>query len=328
MATKPPKEAKRLRRRLAVMLAVAVGAGVLMSAPAQAAPLTNVNWSVSNNQKSAASVTYTFSLTTATTGTIATIEMSVPAGTAGTPAVVANYGVGAGTVALASNTLTYTVTSPASVPSGTPILLEFSGLTNTSTPGNYTSSLTTKTSAPATIDGPTVSNSVSIAETNTAVTVVVAKSLTFTNDTAAFSFVMDPGLPALASKTRNVALTVQTNASNGYTLTAKDNAGGLVSGPDTIARFTANGQTGAATWGAAKNKFGYELAVTGATLPANMGGGKYAGYTSAGETIASRNNPTGDTADGIIVTNRVDIDYAQDTGTYTDTVIYTATPTY
>ncbi|MGH9013412.1 MAG: hypothetical protein ACRDZ1_05690 [Acidimicrobiia bacterium] len=318
----------RLGRKLALALVVVVGAGLLWAVPASAAALTNVQWSVSNNQQGATGVKYTFDFTTATTGTVATVDMSVPAGTGGTPSVTANYGIGAGTVALASNTLTYTVTSPASVSAGTPILIEISGLTNTSTLGSYQSNVTTKTSVPATIDGPTASNSVSIAGTNTAVEVVIAKSLTFTNDTASFRFLMDPGNAALSTASKAVALSVLTNATGGYTLTAKDNAAGLLSGTDTIARFTSNGQTGANLFDTEVNVFGYELAVTGATLPASMGSSKYAGYTSAGETIASRTGPTGATADTVTVTNKVKIDYGQDAGTYTDTVVYTATPTY
>jgi hypothetical protein len=319
----------RLGRKLALALVVVVGAGLVMAVPASAAALTNVQWSVSNNQKGATGVKYTYQFTTATSGTIATVDMSVPAGTAGTPSVTANYGIGAGSVALASNTLTYTVTSPASVSAGIPILIEISGLTNTSTVGSYTSNVTTRTggATPTVIDGPTASNSVSIADTNTAVTVVIAKSLAFTNDTPSFTWLMDPGSPALDGLTKTVNLTVLTNASSGYTLTAKDNAAGLVAGSDTIARFTTNGQTGANLWGSAVNKFGYELAVTGATLPASMGGAKYAGYTAAGETIASRTSARASSST-IAVTNQAAIDYGQAAGTYTDTIVYTVTPSY
>src|SRR5713226_241182 len=65
-----------------------------------AGTLTGVNWSVSNTQTSATSITYAFSFKTATAGTIKSITMTVPSGTAGTPAIVHNYGIGAGTVAL------------------------------------------------------------------------------------------------------------------------------------------------------------------------------------------------------------------------------------
>jgi hypothetical protein len=317
---------KRQGRRLALLTTLAIGAGLLSAVPASAATLTNVQWSVSNNQQGASGVRYTFQFTTATTGTVAYVQMTVPTGTGGTPSVASNYGIGAGTADLTGDVLTYTVTSPASIAAGTPILIEFDGITNTATAGDNVSLIFTYDTAVEVIDDGT-SNVVSIADTNTAVTVVVTKSLTFTNDTAAFTFLMDPGLARLSDNSRTVNLTVKTNASNGYTLTAKDNAAGLTSGADQIDRFS-NGQAGAEAWDTEVNEFGYRLALSGPRAPANMGGSNYAGYVSAGETIASRTGPTGATADTVAVTNRVKIDYAEDAGTYSDTIVYTATPGY
>jgi spore coat protein U-like protein len=59
-----------------------------------------------------------------------------------------------------------------------------------------------------------------------------------------------------------------------------------------------------------------------------MAGGDYAGYTNTPETLASRSDPTGNTPDQLVITNRVKIDYAQDAGTYGDTLTYTVTPSY
>jgi len=53
-----------------------------------------------------------------------------------------------------------------------------------------------------------------------------------------------------------------------------------------------------------------------------------AGYTAAGEQIASRATATGGTADTITITNRVAINYAAAATTYTDTITYTVTPNY
>src|SRR5947207_7500909 len=119
-------------------------------APAHAAALTSVNWSVSNNQVGATGVTYSYSFKTATTGTIKTITFAVSgAGLGGTPAIAKNYGIGAGTVSRSGQTITYTVTSAVSVSAGIPIYVEFSSLTNSSAAGSYTTSITTQTSAPA-----------------------------------------------------------------------------------------------------------------------------------------------------------------------------------
>jgi hypothetical protein len=308
----------------------ATGSYALVNAsPAAAAALTNTTWSVSSNQAGATSVTYSYSFKTATTGSIKTITLAVSgSGLAGTPAIVKNYGIGAGSVSRAGQTITYTVTSAVSVSSGTPIYLELSGLTN-DVAGSYTTTVTTKTSAPATIDGGTASNSVTMAATNTAVTVTVDKSLTFTLDTTAFQLAMDPGLPALADQTQTVGLTVQTNANSGYTLSVADAASGLQSsgsGSPVIPKVS-TGKATSVTW-PATNAFGYTVSATGATADAAFSGSKYAGYTAAGEQVASRSGPTGGSADTITITNRVAIDYSQSTGDYTDTIVYTVTPNY
>ncbi len=73
---------------------------------------------------------------------------------------------------------------------------------------------------PATIDTGTTP-AVTLAANNTAVTVNLAKSLTFTVDTTAFELDMDPSLGALADQSATVGLTVQTNANSGYTLVGR-----------------------------------------------------------------------------------------------------------
>lgn len=314
-------------------MAVALSAGYLVfSAPsANAAALTNVTWSVSNNQINATGVTYSYSFKTATTGTIKTITFAVSgAGLAGTPTITKNYGIGAGTVARAGQTITYTVTSAVSVSAGIPIYIEFGALTNSATATSYTTTITTQTATPTTIDGGTASNAVTLGSTNTAVTVTVAKSLTFTSDTQSFTLAMDPSLPALADQSQNVALTVQTNANSGYTLAVNDLAAGLQSsatGNPVIAKVS-TGKATSVTWPGG-NRFGYTVTGTGATIDSAFTGSKYAGYVSgAGEQIASRTNATGGTADTITVANRVSIDYGAASGDYTDTVTYTVTPNY
>lgn len=322
----------RGRRRGALVALVAlVGAFVVVGSPAaHAAALTNVNWSVTNNQVGATNVTYAYSFKAATAGTIKTVTFAVSgAGLAGTPAIVSNYGIPAGTVARSGQTITYTVTTPVSVSAGVPIYIGLSGLTNPAT-GGYTTTVTTQTAVPATIDGPTASNTVTMAATNTAVTVRLASSLTFTIDTTAFELDLDPSLPALADQTQNVGLSVQTNANSGYTLVVNDLATGLqssASGNPTIAKVSAGKATSAAWPGAPK--WGYTVTATGATADGAFSASKYAGYVSgAGEQVASRANATGGTADTITIANRVAIDYSVPAAVFTDTVTYTVTPNY
>jgi len=320
------------RRWASIPLAVGVATLSLVFAtttPASAAALTNVSWAVSNNQINATSVTYSYSFTTATTGTIKTITLLASgAGLAGAPAISRNYGIGAGTVARAGQTITYTVTSAVSVSAGLPIYLEFSGLTNSGTAGSYTTTVTTQTAAPATIDT-AVSPAVTLAASNTAMTVSVAKSLTFTINNTAFELDMDPSLPALADQTGTVGLTVQTNAHSGYTLTVADSATGLQSaaaGNPTIAKVSA-GKASSVVWPGAPN-WGYTVTGTGATIDPAFSGTKYAGYVSAGEQIASRAGSTGGTADTITIANRVAIDYTVPATVFNDTITYTVTPNY
>jgi hypothetical protein len=292
----------------------------LSASPASAGTPANMSWAVSNNQVGATGVTYSYSFTTATTGTIKSITFAVSgAGLAGVPTISRNYGIGAGTVSRVGQTITYTVTSAVSVSAGIPIYLSFGGLTNTSTAGSYTTTITTQTAVPATID----------TGTTPAVTVAIAQSLTFAVNNTAFELDMDPSLAALADQTAAVGLTVQTNANSGYSLSVADSATGLQSsstGNPTIPKVS-TGKATSLAWPGAPD-WGYTVSGTGATIDAAFSGSKYAGYTSAGETIATRAGPTGGTADTITINNRVAINYAVSSGIYSDTLTYTVTPNY
>ena len=186
----------------------------------------------------------------------------------------------------------------------------------------------------AEVDGRTLTRTATfsvevLAPDTTAVTVTVAKSLTFTIDTTSYTLAMDPSLPALADQTQNVVLTVLTNANSGYTLTVSDNAAGLQSsatGNPTIADVS-TGKATSVVWPGG-DKHGYTVTGTGATIDSAFTGSKYAGYVAAGEQIASRTNATGATADTITIANRVSIDYGAQAGDYTDTITYTVTPNY
>ena len=332
-APTPNRGQMRPRRRLAPLLAgaalLAACLLALFAGSARAAALTNMSWTVSNNQVGATNVSYAYSFRTATAGTIKSITFAVSgAGLAGAPTITRAYGIGAGTVAIAGQTITYTVTAAVAIPANIPIYIEFGGLTNSSTAGSYTTTITTRTAVPATIDT-AATPAVTLAANNTAVTVTLAKSLTFTVDTTAFELDMDPSLPALADQSATVGLSVQTNANSGYTLSVADNATGLQSsgtGNPVIPKVSTGKATSLAWPGAPF--WGYTVTGTGATIDAAFSGSKYAGYTSAGETIATHGAATGATADTISIANRVAINYASASGVYSDTVTYTVTPNY
>jgi hypothetical protein len=317
-------------------LMLMVGLAVVTTQSVLAAGLTNLSWAVSNNQAAATPTNYAYSFKTATTGTIKTVTFTVSgAGLSGAPAIVTAYGIGAGSVARVGQVITYTVTAAVSVSAGIPIFFELSGLTNPGA-GSYTTAIATNTVAPAVIDSGTTP-AVVFAASNTAKTIVVAKSLTFTLDTTAFQLTMDPSLPALADQSYTSNITILTNANSGYTLTVSDNAAGLQSssaGNPTIPQVSASMATAVAWPAAPADVTGYTVTGTGigdagfSVNAAFAGGTKYAGYRNAGDVVASSTTATGATANTCAITDQTAIDYATASGAYTDTITYTATPNY
>ncbi|MBV9326798.1 MAG: hypothetical protein JO352_23825, partial [Chloroflexi bacterium] len=270
-------------------------------------------------------------------------------GTAGTPAIARNFGIGAGTVALAGTTITYTVTSPVAVAAGIPIYLEFSGLTNTATAGTYTSTITTRTSVPATIDSGT-SNSNTFSSGSVATTIAVARSTVFSIDTNAFTLVLDPSVNTIGSQPINIG--VSSNAKNGYTLQCKvdKQPTGTTNPSATLSAFT-SGMASAAAWASGgAGQFGYSLAVTNNGASGSPAGGgllsgtNYAGFTVAGENCGSASGSTGNplasnlsgcgtglcasAAHAWLVNVRAGADYTTAADIYQDTITFTVTPSY
>jgi hypothetical protein len=132
-----------------------------------AGALTSVFVKPSNNIVNTVA-TYEITFNTATTGTIKTITLAFPSGynTFGAK-LIERSGVGAGTVALGPTTITYSVTSPVSVPANTPVRLEFSNINNPGIAGSYAVTVTTKDSSAAVIDGPTASAAIAIKQIGT-----------------------------------------------------------------------------------------------------------------------------------------------------------------
>jgi len=320
------------RRHVRLFAAGVLSALLLLGLQASAAlagTLTNVTWTPSNLQNQATNVTYAFSFRTATAGTIASVTLTVPNGTAGTIAVGTVYGLGAGTVALASNTITYTVTTPVSVVANIPIYLSFTGLTNRITAGPVTSTVTTRTSAPATIDSGT-SNSVTFGPTPTVVTVTLLQTLTFTNDTSAFSLVVDPTGTA-NSMSQVVTLGVQTNASSGYTLAASHTGLSRTSPAYTIADVSSGPGTGVGTF--PTTGYGTQATLThptdaAATMASGLSSSDWVGFPASPATFFSSTGSTGATADTFAMTIQVQVGYDVPAGSYTDTITYVATPSY
>ncbi len=216
-----------------------------------------------------------------------------------------------------------------SVAANIPIYLSFTGITNTSTAGSYTSTVTTRTSTPTTIDSGT-SQSVTFGSSSTTATVTVAQTLTFTNDTPAFSLSVDPTGTSNGSS-QTVTLTIQTNAASGYTLAASDTGLSIVSPAYTIPAVTVGPGTGVGTFPA--SGWGASATLTasgghGAAMASGLSGGQYVGYPASPATFLSATGPTGATADSFALTDQVAVDYTAPAGIYTDTITYVATPSY
>jgi hypothetical protein len=328
------------QRTLSLLVAFTLMSGlavVTTQSALAAGALTVLNWVVSNNQAAATPTNYSYSFKTATAGgVIKTITFTVSgAGLGGAPVVVLNYGIGAGTVARVGQVITYTVTAPVGVATGDPIFIQLSGLTNPAA-GSYTTAVVTNAAGPAVIDSGTTP-AVTFAASNTAKTIVVAQSLTFTLDTTAFQLTMDPSLPALADQSHTSNITILTNANSGYTLTVADNATGLQSaaaGNPTIPEVSASMAAAVAWPSAPANVTGYTVTGTGvgdagfAVNAAFAAGANYAGYRNAGDVVALSTTATGATANLLAIIDQTQIDYATASGTYTDTITYTATPNY
>jgi hypothetical protein len=301
----------------------------LASSAASATTLTKMSWDVSNSQTGRSGVTYAYSFTTATSASLTAVTFTVPAGTGGTVAVGTVYGISAGTVTLASNTITYSVTTPAIVGANVPIFMSFSGLTNTTTAGSYTSTVTTQKTGPVTNDTGT-SAAVSFGYSSTGVNVTVAQTLTFTNNTPTFSLTIDPSM-LNSMQNQAVILSIQTNAANGYTLAASDTGLTRAVPPFTIPDVTSGPATGLATfpsagWGASATLS--TGGTDGAALAAGLVGGKFVGYPSTAANFLSATGPTGATADTLTINDQVGVDYTIPEGSYSDTITYLATPSY
>jgi hypothetical protein len=126
-------------------------AGLVVPGPrASAATLTGAAWSVSKTTDGATGTSYAYSFTAATSAALDAITMTVPTGTGGTPSVgaVSPASIAGGTVALSGTTLTYSFTS-ATIISNEAVSVQIGGITNTTTAGGDTSTITTDSSSGA-----------------------------------------------------------------------------------------------------------------------------------------------------------------------------------
>lgn len=327
------------RRALTSLVSLALTSclGVLLAQPVSAgSPISNLTWEVSTNQAAAAAVDYTFSYTTASAAIIKVITVTSPAaGAPVPPAIVRTDGVGAGTVASAGGVITYTVTAAALIPAGVTIVLEFSGLTNP-TAGTYTAVLATETAAAAIVDR-RVSPAVTFAAGVTTKAVVVEQGLTVTVETGSVTLTKDPSVPGKGEQRYTSRITVQTNASSGYTLTVTHSAKTVHSASVSASALTAvaPGLAGPVTLPqASRDETGYTIDGTGVGDPGfsiytgSAAGTVYADHQLTRDIVAQSTSPTGATANAITITHQAPIDLTTQAPAATDMLTYIVTPNY
>lgn len=221
-----------------------------------AGTLTLSALTISDSRASNTGTTHSFSFTTATTGTVASVRFEYCTASTGTctgptgltigTAVGSVSGIGAGTGGVASNVATYTVSSPASINNGVAITIPWTNVTNPSTADtSFFVNITTRDGSNATIDTAQVAAAV-LTDTSISVTASIGPTFTFTvdpvdgsSDTSGIGLVngqvngatLDVVTTAntipfgtLADEDPNTAahdITVETNSVNGYQVTVK-----------------------------------------------------------------------------------------------------------
>lgn len=296
--------------------------------------LAGAAWSLDQATAGAGGRTYSYSMITASTATLSQITMTVPPGTTlGSPVTVASTdGIpNTGTVTLSSDsdTLTYSFTPGVPVAADTALTLQLTGITNTSTPGSYTSTITTwsqasgggtsqvdqATTAPQTI------NPQSLTFTNSCTSPAVSCAVAADGSTSLTLFAIPGGAPATAS----VSLGVTTDAAFGYFIEATL--------PSLTSSSGATLTEGAPSLAAAPDAFyaGVTVTSTGssgasACSPYNSATTPLAGYSATGAGLWFAE--TGAGTDTAVIANTIRASATLPAGTYTGTISYTVLPNY
>ncbi|MEV6346718.1 hypothetical protein [Actinoplanes sp. NPDC051851] len=275
---------------------------------------------VSDATAGATGVIYGWEFVARTGATIGSVTITVPAAASGSGLylVSAVHLPKTGTVTLSGSTLTYTLSSPVTVPAGRHMYLSVAGFTNTASSNFYYSTITSRTSGGGGID---VSSSGAVYfSTASAVLVLPNPDATVTAPAQQVIYV-DPFLRA--DTTLVSAVNVHTDATRGYSLTIAGTA--LTGTAGTLSAVSSGLASPASSFTA--GHFGYTVGVSGAGSFAGTAGA-YAGYTSAGETAVTATKPTTVGGDTVSVTNRLKVDHLQKAGVYTGTVTYRVTGSY
>jgi hypothetical protein len=314
---------KNASRRLLVA-ATALAVAVTGAAAVYAAGTMGAKKVVLTNQNaSASSVGYSFTINPATTGsTIKRVEVqfgttqggsTVPTSMTTTGAAVGSITglTGTWTGSFATNGLLSISNATGSTPSN-PVTIPFTGITNSNANGTYYARISTydATSAGTLIDQDDVA--FVIAPSTVTVSATVNETLTFSLGSTTVAL---GSLSTGSVSTGTGNMTVATNAANGYGVNASGVT--LTKGTDTIP-FVSDGTAVAA--GTAGYGLRVSTCASGATCSStqDIGSGLTAGIT---DLIARTSPTTGDTS---TITYRASINGGTPAGNYSSTVSYVA----
>ncbi|MEU4621938.1 hypothetical protein AB0G04_18435 [Actinoplanes sp. NPDC023801] len=231
-----------------------------------------------------------------------------------------------GTLSLSGGLLTYTLSSDVSLAVGQHVYLSVNGLTNTAAAGNHYSTISTLTSGGATVNSSS-SGAVAFAPSTSAVLVLPNpnKLVTVPGTTTVYVDPMLGGGDTIAA----TPLTIQTNATRGYTLSIRGTA--LTGTAGTILPVSNGQATAVADAAFGVNRIGYTVTGVGGSGAGTAAGalsGAYAGHTPAGETVVTATRPTSVTGDVVALAHRIRINSLLAPGSYAATVSYIVTPAY
>jgi len=307
--------------------------GVSAAVPLTAPPSTTMTWTPSRAVAKAPNVSYAYGFTTVSAPTLTSIVLTVPPGTtpqgsAPTLSTLSPMGLTGAAVALNQSANTLTVTFPSySLPNNTAVSIVVGGLHNSGFVGpfvataalkNSTGTVGTATAAPVTIQAQ---------KTNLTTSCVAGTGCSLASGGGtAITLIAIPGAPSPV--VGGVQLSVQSNASFGYVLSAISSDLMRVGGTETL-------PLAPGTSALVPNELGVTAAITaasgsGAQLCSSYStSGVVAGYaTGSSAPIWYAPSSTGTGSDTVTLSNLVRVSPTQPAGVYTGTINFSLTPNY
>lgn len=327
------RRGNKLARRLVPCYLVLAAAALMLlwGGVAEAGTFTNVSDTVTDPSPGA-STTHQLTFTAATTASIEFVTFSFPSGfNVGSATLNMTSGIGAGTLSAPTSTsLCYTISSPASITTGTVLSFQLASVINAGTTGTKSITLTTlNTNATSCSSNKpnqkadTGTASIVIGNA-TAISATTQRVFVFTISAGTMNLDLDPVVNR--DMTGTLTLTVRTNtsaSSGGYVVTASTSQDltGTAYSSATIPAWT--GTTASpTTWDSVANPNYW--GITRSAFPNDNG--SYFGLTTTPQVVMSGNGPTN--GDAQTQTWRVAIDFTAPADTYTTTVYFVGSPSF